>query len=134
VVPEFAPHLVAHVHSHVLPQATATAALAAGGDKPLARLANTTSLFYAEDLNEAYVLPSFQKIPGTGATIGIVMSSVINPADLASSFNSTITSGGVSDVQSYSAVSNRPVPTVTVHKVNGGSGPFNAASGAAAEA
>lgn len=142
VVPEFAPHLAAHVHSHVLPQATVTAALAAGGktplaaggNTPLARLANTTSLFYANDLNEAYILPSFQQIPGTGATIGIVMSSVINPADLASSFNSRITSGGVSDVQSYSAVSKLPVPTVTVHTVNGGSGPFNAASGAAAEA
>lgn len=136
VVPEFAPHLVAHVHSHVLPQATATATavLAAGGNTPQDRLANTTSLFYANDLNEAYTLPSFQKIPGTGATIGIVMSSTINPADIASSFNSKLTAGGVSDVQSYSAVSKLPVPTVTVHTVNGGSGPFNAASGAAAEA
>jgi hypothetical protein len=128
-------------------QATGTAALAAGGSgTPLARLANTNSFFYATDLNEAYQLPSFRteitplfgrhpaQITGAGATIGIVISSVIDPADLAASFNSTINAGGVSDVQNYSAVSNLAVPTVAFHPVNGGSAAFNPNSPDGAEA
>ena len=134
VIPEFAPHLAKHVHSHVSPAVSSSVALAAGGNTPLARLGNTTRLFYPNDLNEAYKLPSFQQIPGTGATIGIVMSSVIDPADLASSFNSSITAGGVTDVQNFSAVSGLPVPTVTVRPVNGGSGAFDPNNPAAGEA
>jgi subtilase family serine protease len=147
VVPEFAPHLSAHVHSHVLAQDAGSPTLTLGGSGlPLARLANARSFFYANDLNEAYQLPSFQaevtpllsprpvQLAGVGATIGIVISSVINPADLAASFNSTVSAGGVADVQDYSAVSNLPVPTVTVHAVNGGSGAFNGQTSAGAEA
>src|SRR5581483_363572 len=149
VIPEFAPHLSAHVHSRVVPApgvpsltarspAAEASALAAGGNGvPLARLANSNSFFYANDLNEAYQLPSFraevpfrrhpQQLAGVGATIGIVISSVIDPADVALSFNSKISAGGVSDVQDYSAVANLPVPTVTFHPVNGGSGAFDPA-------
>src|SRR5579862_7027167 len=147
VIPEFAPHLASHVHSRVMTHATGTAALAAeGSGTPLARLANTDSFFYANDLNEAYQLPSFRteitppfrrdpvQITGAGATIGIVISSVIDPADLAASFNSTISAGGVSDVQDYSAVSNLAVPTVTFHPVNGGSAAFDPNSPDGAEA
>ena len=137
VIPEFAPHLSAHVHSRVVPAAQVSPLAAGGTGAPLARLANNDSFFYANDLNEAYQLPSFraqvtppfarhpQQLAGVGSTIGIVISSLIDPADLAASFNSTISAGGVSDVQNYSAVANLPVPTVTFHPVNGGSGPFN---------
>jgi subtilase family serine protease len=137
VIPEFAPHLSGHVHSHVV-RAVDTSHLAVGGiGSTLARLANTDSFFYANDLNEAYQLPSFRaevipplkrspvQLAGVGSTIGIVISSVIDPADLAASFNSTISDGVTSDVQDYSAVSNLPVPTVTFHAVNGGAGAFD---------
>jgi subtilase family serine protease len=60
---------------------------------------------------------------------------VISPSDLAASFNSTISGGGtLEDVQDYTDNSNLPLPTVTIRPVDGGSGPFNPNSGAAAEA
>jgi subtilase family serine protease len=137
VIPEFAPHLAAHVHSRVV-QAADTGHLAVGGiGSTLGRLANVDSFFYANDLNEAYQLPSFRaqvtpplkrnpvQLAGVGSTIGIVISSVIDPADLAASFNSSISAGGISDVQNYSVVANLPVPTVTLHAVNGGAGAFD---------
>ena len=146
VIPEFAPHLAAHVHSRVL-QSAGSATLATGGTgMPLARLANSNSFFYANDLNEAYRLPSFRaevtplferhpvQLAGVGSTIGIVISSVIDPVDLAASFNSTISAGGVTDVQDYSGASNLPVPTVTFHPVNGGSAAFDPNSPDGAEA
>jgi subtilase family serine protease len=140
VIPEFVPHLAAHVHSQVLrPLAAnplaAVSPLATPGAAP--RLASSLSFFYANDLNEAYQLPSFQtevaplfsrhkqQIAGVGAHIGIVISSVINPQDLANSFNSTVSAGPFVDVQAYSANSNLPVPTVTIRPVDGGSGAFN---------
>lgn len=137
VIPEFAPQLTAHVHSHVVAAAASTGVLAGGGGAMNARLANTDSFFYANDLNEAYQLPSFRaeftplvtrhpvQLAGIGSTIGIVISSVIDPADLAASFNSSITGGTTTDVQDYSTVSNLPVPTVIYHPVNGGSGAFD---------
>ena len=147
VIPEFAPHLSSHVHSRVVHTAADAGKLSIGGTiANLARLANADSFFYANDLNEAYQLPSFRaqikppfsrhpvQLAGVGSTIGIVISSVIDPVDLASSFDSSISAGGVTDLQNYSAVSNLPAPTVTIHTVNGGSGPFDPNSGDAAEA
>jgi subtilase family serine protease len=147
VIPEFAPHLSSHVHSRVVQAAPDAGQLAIGGTiANLARLANADSFFYANDLNEAYQLPSFRaqitppfsrhpvQLAGVGSTIGIVISSVIDPVDLASSFNSSISAGGITDLQNYSAVSNLPVPTVTIHPINGGSGPFNPNSADGAEA
>src|SRR5579859_5710800 len=149
VIPEFTPHLAAHVHSALQPLATPNALQDLG---PVAaastqvRLADTFSFYYENDLNEAYQFPSFQtespspfsrhaaQIAGVGAHIGIVISSVINPADLAKSFNSTVGIGTSVDVQAYSANSNLPVPTVTIRPVNGGSGAFNPRTGDAAEA
>jgi subtilase family serine protease len=146
VIPEFTPHLAAHVHSHVL-QTRATEKLVQGGSgTPADRLANDFSFFYANDLNEAYQLPSFRaevtplfshtqvQVAGVGAHIGIVISSKIDPADLAASFNSTVNAGGVLDVQNYSANSNLPVPTVTFREVGVGSGAFSLNNGGAAEA
>jgi subtilase family serine protease len=137
VIPEFTAHLVAHVHSTVVPLANSKALQPGPGAASTSdRLANDFSFFYANDLNEAYQLPSFRaevtplfshkklQIAGVGAHIGIVISSVILPADLANSFNSTVSAGGVADVQAYSANSNLPVPTVTIRAVNGGSGAF----------
>jgi subtilase family serine protease len=147
VIPEFTAHLAAHVHSRAVPLANTKALQAGGGGgAPTDRLANDFSLFYANDLTEAYQSPSFQtevtplfsrkklQIAGVGAHIGIVISSVINPADLAKSFNSTVSIGPVLDVQAYSANSNLPVPTVTIRSVGAGSGPFNGASDDALEA
>jgi subtilase family serine protease len=140
VIPEFAPHLLSQVHSHVLRPLADPKPLAAlsplAAATPSARLATADSFYYANDLNEAYQFPSFQtevtplfshkklQIAGVGAHIGIVISSVINPADLAKSFNSTVSIGTDHDVQAYTANSNLPVPTVTIRPVDGGSGPF----------
>ena len=138
VVPEFTTHLAAHVHSRVLKPLTNAV--------PVFRLSSNDSFFYPNDLNEAYQLPSFRteftplrdrkpaQIAGVGSTIGIVISSVINPDDLAKTFNSSFTAGGVPIVQAYSANSNLPVPTVTIRAVDGGSGAFNPNSNDAFEA
>jgi subtilase family serine protease len=152
VIPEFKPHLLSHVHSQVLrPLATANASsvlspLAASAAAPTPRLATQFSFYYANDLNEAYQEPSFQtevtplfsrkklQIAGVGAHIGIVISSVIDPKDLAASFNSKISLGPVTDIQAYSANSNLPVPTVTIRPVDGGSGPFDPTTDDANEA
>jgi subtilase family serine protease len=150
VIPEFTAHLRAHVHSQVLRPLAAGSPLTAltplAGPSVAPRLASSDSFFYANDLNEAYQLPSFQtevaplfsrhkrQIAGVGAHIGIVISSVINPADLANSFNSTVSAGSDVDVQAYSANSNLPVPTVSIRPVDGGSGPFNGNTDDAAEA
>lgn len=148
VVPDFTPpQLAAHVHSRKI-QANVAVQLGVGGiGSTLARLANTNSFYYANDLRQAYDLPSFQaefrpplqhqqvQLAGVGSTIGIVISSVIDPNDIALSFDSTISvQSGVSDVQNYSAVSNLPVPTVTFHPVNGGSPAFNPQSDDSLEA
>jgi subtilase family serine protease len=130
VVPEFTTHLAAHVHSRVLRPLTNAI--------PVFRLSSNDSFFYPNDLNEAYQLPSFQtevrppfsrhpaQIAGVGSHIGIVISSVISPTDLASTFNSTLPlGGGLNLIQAYSANSNLPVPTVTIRPVDGGSGAFN---------
>ena len=138
-IPEFTTHL-AHVYS-------ARSARALSAAAPLFRLSSLDSFFYPNDLNEAYSLPSFRteafssrshglgQIAGVGAHIGIVISSVIDPADLANTFNSTLNLGGGDLlIQAYSANSNLPVPTVTIRSVDGGSGPFNPNSDAALEA
>jgi subtilase family serine protease len=139
VVPEFTTHLAAHVHSRALkPLATIS---------PVFRLSSNDSFFYPNDLNEAYQLPSFQtevrplfsrhpaQIAGVGSHIGIVISSVISPTDLANTFNSTLPlGGGLNLIQAYSANSNLPVPTVTIRPVDGGSGAFDPTSDDALEA
>jgi subtilase family serine protease len=140
VIPEFMTHLSSHVHSSRMVRPLASAS-------PLIRLTSNDSFFYPTDLNEAYQLPSFQteirppfsrhpkQIAGVGSHIGIVISSVINPADLANTFNSNLNLGGGQHlIQAYSANSNLPVPTVTIRPVNGGSGAFNPATEDAAEA
>jgi subtilase family serine protease len=139
VVPEFTTHLAAHVHSRVLKRLT--------NISPVFRLSSNDSFFYPNDLNEAYQLPSFQtevrppfsrhpaQIAGVGSRIGIVISSVISPTDLASTFNSTLPlGGGLNLIQAYSANSNLPVPTVTIRPVDGGSGAFDPTTDDALEA
>jgi subtilase family serine protease len=140
VIPEFTTNLVAHVHS-------IKRALPLTSTDPLFRLSSNDSFFYPNDLNEAYQLPSFQteivpfrsrrpaQIAGVGSHIGIVISSVISPADLDSTFNSTLNLGGGDLlIQAYTANSNLPVPAVTIRAVDGGSGPFDPNADAAAEA
>jgi subtilase family serine protease len=131
---------MAHVHSTRSARNLADA-------YPLTRLSSSESLFYPNDLNEAYQLPSFNgsvdllgsghlvQTAGVGAHIGIVISSVISPADLESTFNSSIPLGGGENLyQAYSTYSNLPAPTVTIRLVDGGSGPFDPNSDDAAEA
>jgi subtilase family serine protease len=139
MVPAFSKQL-AHVHS----ERTARNLLAA---KPDLRLAASEALYYPNDMNEAYQLPSFRteidplfshkpaQIAGVGSHIGIVISSVISPADLGDTFNSSIYLGGTDYLtQAYTKYSNLPEPKVTVKSVDGGSGPFDANSDDAAEA
>ena len=132
MIPSFAPHLARHVHSERL--AAQTARLS-----PDFRLSSSNSFYYPNDMVEAYDFPSFlttvtpaggpaKQITGAGSTIGILMSSTIDPADLADTFNST--DGPL--VQGFSLYTSVPVPTVTVEDVDGGSGPFG--NDAAAEA
>lgn len=139
MIPEFTPHLAAHVHSRKLAEAMLSF-------DPLFRL-SSDAFFYPNDLNEAYQLPSFRtevaplgsrrpaQIAGVGVRIGIVISSVISNADLDATFNSSLDlGGGFVLTQAYSANSNLPVPKVKIRLVNGGSGAFDPNADAAAEA
>jgi hypothetical protein len=75
VIPQFTPHLFAHVHSHPGRKLSTV--------DPLARLSSTNSFYHPNDLNEAYQLHSFRtevtplhswkpaQIAGVGSTIGI---------------------------------------------------------------
>jgi subtilase family serine protease len=143
VVPEFTTHS-AHVHSTVLGPIVKGTVPEGKASGPGARFSTADSFYYANDMREAYQTPSFvdeivpkherhpAQIAGVGVTIGILMSSTIDPDDVALSFNSTIGVPPVQDVQAYSAHSKLPVPTVTVQEVEGGSGKFG--NFAAAEA
>ena len=123
VVPEFTTHLAAHVHSRRM------GGLGLAAVSPLIRLSSNDSFFYPNDLNEAYQSPSFRIASGAGARIGVVISSVIDPADLAKTFNSSLNLGGGNFlIQAYSENTTQPVPTVTIRPVNGGSGPFDPTS------
>jgi subtilase family serine protease len=144
VVPEFTTHHSAHVHSTVLGPIVRGEVPQAKGSGPGQRFSTADNWYYANDLREAYQAPSFvdeivpkherhpAQIAGVGVTIGILMSSTIDPDDVALSFNSSIGSPPVQDIQAYSHHSNLPVPVVTVQEVEGGSGPFG--NFAAAEA
>jgi subtilase family serine protease len=148
VIPAFFPELSAHVHSAKLAAGSSAAGRIApiGNASPNQRIATAASLYLPDDLNEAYSLPSFQtevgsffspkkkQIAGVGAHIGIVISSVIDPADINSSFNQSLQLPPFLDIQDYSAVSNLPVPSVTIRPVDGGSGAFDPSTGDAAEA
>jgi subtilase family serine protease len=139
VIPEFTPH-VSRVHSTLMP-------LKIPQTKSADRLASSISLFFPNDLNEAYQLPSFEtkvtplfsrkpvQVVGVGAHIGIVIPSKISQANLASTFNSEVgLSDTLFDIQDYSGNTKLPVPTVKFREVNKGSGPFNPTADAAGEA
>jgi subtilase family serine protease len=140
VIPSFSAHEFAQPHSRVLARGVDLK------DSPGFRF-SSIGFYYPNDLNEAYRFPSFRaqvtprgsrhpaQIAGVGAHIGIVISSVIDPADLAATFNSDFKrSNGQDLIQAYSKFSNLPVPTVTIRPVLGGSGAFdpNTADGAEA--
>jgi subtilase family serine protease len=139
VIPEFTTHLRAHVHSQVLKRLNDVS--------PAFRLSSNSSFFYSNDLKEAYQFPSFlteakpffshrhEQIVGLGVHIGIVISSVIDPKDLASTFNSTLPLGdGVNLIQAYSKNTDLPVPTVHYRHIDGGAGAFDPNSADGAEA
>jgi subtilase family serine protease len=146
VIPSFFPELSVHVHSAKLAAASTVGQIAATNNlSPNQRISTAALLYLPDDLNEAYSLPSFQteagplfshkkQIAGVGSHIGIVIDSVIDPANINDSFNVSLALGPFVDIQDYSAVSNLPVPSVTIRPVDGGSGPFDPSSGSAAEA
>jgi subtilase family serine protease len=147
VIPEFTPHLAAHVHSvKVSAGPSGTTALANDGAMTSARLSTSNSFFYPDDMNEAYVFPSFTahvtpagrpqvQMDGAGATIGIVISSIVLQADINKAFNSTVSTSTGSSVQAFSANSGGvAVPLVTIEAVNGGSGSFKPSSADGQEA
>ncbi|HEY1576321.1 MAG TPA: S53 family serine peptidase [Terracidiphilus sp.] len=149
MIPEFNPHLAAHVHSVKLSAAAAGTPLASGGGVVNQRLSSADSYFYPDDMNEAYVFPSFTtsivpvskqpsgapaQIEGAGTTIGIVISSTVLQSDINAAFNSTVSAGTPKDVQNFSGNTSVPVPVATIEKVNGGSGAFNPSSDDADEA
>ena len=138
VVPEFTAHEFAHPHSRVLARGIQ--------DTPAFRF-SSVGFYYPNDLNEAYQFPSFRtqavprgarhpaQIAGVGAHIGIVISSTIDPADLAATFNSDFArANGTHLIQAYSKVSNLPVPTVTLHPVAGANQAFDPNSADGSEA
>ncbi len=146
VIPEFAPHLLAHVHSERLNIAAAGSSLSTAAGTVDQRLSTAYSWFYPDDMNEAYDFPSFtttvapggsgtpKQVVGLGAKIGIVISSTVNQSDINRAFNSTVSAGTAQDIQAYSAHTTLPVPVVTIEPVDGGSGAFNPNSGDAQEA
>jgi subtilase family serine protease len=149
MIPSFAPHLAAHVHSEHVATAGTGSALRSGAGSIDQRLSTADSFYYPNDMKEAYDFPSFTtsvvpkaqapagapaQVVGLGAKIGILMSSTINPTDVARSFNSSVSAGSASDVQNYSGNTTVPVPTVTVVPVDGGSGAFSTNNDAAGEA
>ena len=150
VIPSFNPEFAAHPHSVQLSASTPGGALISGGGTPVDnRLSSSNNLFFPEDMNEAYVVPSFQtmvtpvsqqpggspaQIAGVGATIGIVISSTILQSDINHEFNTSVSIGANLDTQNYSGNSNLPVPAPTIEPVLGGSGAFNPSSGDALEA
>ena len=142
MVSGFAPHLVRHVHSERLAAQPVTLA-------PGYRLSNTQSWYYPNDMAEAYDFPSFlttvtpaggpaKQITGAGSTIGILMSSTIDPADLADDFNSGIQFGSGASAkyvfQLFPNYTSVPIPTVTVENIDGASGTWDPSNDAADEA
>ncbi len=156
VIPEFTARELAQPHSHVVernlqssPNARAPVGAqgSPGSQTPPGIRLSSSEFYYPNDLAEAYQNPSFRaevvpnggrhpaQIAGVGSHIGIVISSVIDPEDLASTFNSDFNLGPGEDlIQAYSKFSNLPVPTVTIRPVLGGSGAFDPNTGDAAEA
>ena len=149
VIPQFNPHLAAHVHSEHLNTAADNSTLVDGGPSIDLRLSPAYSYFFPVDMNEAYTFPAFtytavpksqagsgtpKQVVGLGSTIGIVISSTVLQSDINREFNSTVSAGSASDVNAYSANTSLPVPVAVVEPVNGGSGAFNPSSGDAYEA
>jgi subtilase family serine protease len=144
VIPEFTAREFAQPHSHVVER---NIQAAPNAQTPPGIRLSSSEFYYPNDLAEAYQNPSFRaeivpkggrhpaQIAGVGSHIGIVISSVIDPEDLASTFNSDFNLGPGEDlIQAYSKYSNLPAPTVTIRPVLGGSGAFDPTTGDAAEA
>jgi subtilase family serine protease len=149
IIPEFHPHLAAHVHSERLSVSGHAAPLVAGGGATNERLSSADSFFYPNDMKQAYVFPSFTttavpkskapsgspvQIVGLNTHIGIVISSTVLQSDINRSFNSTVSAGADKSIQNYSGNTSLPVPAVTIHPVLGGSGAFNPNTDDASEA
>ena len=70
--------------------------------------------YYFTDLKQAYTYPSYSRLNGKGATIGIVISSDVLDSDTKSQF----------DHENFTAISGQPVPQIVRRPVLGGA-PFD---------
>jgi subtilase family serine protease len=70
-----------------------------------------TGSYWFDDLKQAYDYPAYSaKTDGTGVNVGILMSDLLYPDDLAAAFNH----------EKFSAITGKPAPTVTTVTVDGG--------------
>jgi subtilase family serine protease len=67
--------------------------------------------YWFDDLKQAYDYPAYSaKTDGTGVNVGILMSDLLYPDDLAAAFNH----------EKFTAITGKPAPTVTTVKIDGG--------------
>jgi subtilase family serine protease len=70
-----------------------------------------TGSYWFDDLKQAYDYPAYSaKTDGTGVNVGILMSDLLYPDDLAAAFNH----------EKFTAITGKPAPTVTTVTVDGG--------------
>jgi subtilase family serine protease len=70
-----------------------------------------TGSYWFDDLKQAYDYPAYSaKTNGAGVNVGILMSDLLYPDDLAAAFNQ----------EKFTAITGKPAPTVTTVKVDGG--------------
>jgi subtilase family serine protease len=67
--------------------------------------------YWFDDLKQAYDYPAYSaKTDGTSVSVGILMSDLLYPDDLAAAFNH----------EKFTAITGKPAPTVTTVKIDGG--------------
>ena len=67
--------------------------------------------YWFDDLKQAYDYPAYSaKTDGTGVSVGILMSDLLYPDDLAAAFNH----------EKFTAITGKPAPTVTTVTIDGG--------------
>jgi subtilase family serine protease len=67
--------------------------------------------YWFDDLKQAYDYPSYSiHTDGTGVSVAVLMADLIFPGDVAAAFNH----------EKFTAITGKPVPTVTTHLVDGG--------------
>src|ERR1700761_2372041 len=71
----------------------------------------TTGSYWFDDLKQAYDYPAYSaKTDGSGVSVGVLMSDLIYPNDVAAAFNH----------EHFTTITGKSVPTVTTVKIDGG--------------